>query len=137
VSPCTCGLPHPVLSGGRFVRSMSRDELALDRGVDRLDLWSCVACDRTRAHLARALPEPVLPRLVATGPNMARTYVGAPIWLTERGYVHLVDLVPSEAWDLAPRLTQTELDELTGIAWAAAMARLGVVAICRPGRRAA
>lgn len=134
---CPCGAPHPVLNGGRYCCTYTAEMLALDDGVTRLDSFDCPSCRSTRSVVVRPLPEPAYPRLVACGPASARVHVGGPVWLTPRGYVHLEDLLPAEAYELAPRLSMPELEQLTGLAWAAALARLGVVAVCRPARRAA
>ncbi len=133
---CSCNRPHPVLAGGSFCGSCP-DDFPLDEGIARLDLWTCTVCRSTRAVEAPIAHEPSFPRLIACGPASDRTLVGGPVWLTPRGYVHLEDLQPAEAYELAPRLSMPELEALTGLAWAAALARLGVVAVCRPARRAA
>lgn len=134
---CCCARPHPVLTGGRYEGSCLAESMPLDEGVARLDLWTCAVCRSTRAVAVPVAPEPSFPRLIACGPVSDRVLVGGPVWLTPRGYVHLEDLLPSEAAELAPTLTPPELQQLTGLAWAAAMMRLGVNALCRPTRRAA
>ena len=136
--PCSCAKPHPVAAGGTYHGSFTREMLDLsEEGAERLDLWTCRNCGSSRVLVARRLPEPEYPRLVACGPASARTTLRAAVWLTPRGYVGLADLTPGEAADLAPQMSVVELSQLTGLAWGAALARLGLAAVCRPARRVA
>ena len=100
---------------------------------------SCRAtnANSTRALVARPLPAPTYPRLIACGPASARVHVGGPVWLTPRGYVGLPDLHPSESAALASTMTEDELHQLSGLAWAAAMTSLGIRAVCRPAPKRA